>query len=191
MVDRAGYEGSDARLEEAAGQATADARRGQTQQMNMLIRQGLRYGYSPQRLAAAAGQMAGNNASAVAGAATGARNQQRNLGWARQLDAVGLGRNLPNASLGAYGASLNAGNSAVNNSMQPGGQLLSGMAQGAGMQQTGQGQRLQGLSSILGSQTSAYNNAQNQPSGLGTLIGLGGALMGAPSTSVFGQMMAK
>jgi len=180
MVDTAGREGSDARLEEMAGQATADMRRGQTQQANMMARQGLRYGYSPAKMAMMAGQMAGANASAVAGAATGARNQQRNIGWARQMDAAGLGRNLSGASLGAYGLSNNSGNSAVANSMAPGGMLMSGMAQGAGMQQTGQGQRIQGLGGILNAQTSAYGQGlqaeSNGGGGLGALLGAGAQL---------------
>lgn len=175
MVATANREGSDQRLEEMADQATADVRRGQSSQANMMARQGLRYGYSPAKMAMMAGQMAGANASQLAGAATGARNNQRNVGWARQMDAAGLGRNLSGASLGAYGLSNNSGNSAVANSMQPGGQLLSGMAQGAGMQQGGQGQQLQGLGGILSSQSSAYNSGMsNQSSGLGGLLGVAG-----------------
>lgn len=177
MVAKADYEGSDARLEDAASQAAADVRRGQTQQANMMVRQGLRYGYSPARLAAMAGKMAGANSSAVAGAMTGARNNQRNVGWARQMDAAGLGRNLPGASQGAYGLALNSGNSAVANSMQPGNALLSGMAMGAGTQMAGQGQRIQGLSGILNSQTSMYNSAQSQPGlDIGGLMSGGAAL---------------
>ena len=173
MVDTANREGSDARLEEMAGMATADMRRGQAGQANMMARQGLRYGYSPAKMASMAGQMAGTNASAVAGAATGARNQQRNVGWARQMDAAGLGRNLSGASLGAYGLSNNSGNSAVANSMAPGSALMSGMAQGAGMQQLGQSQRMTGLGGILSSQTSMYNSGQaNQgDGGSGMLMG--------------------
>ena len=173
MVAKADYEGSDIRLEEAAAQAAADARRGQTQQANMMARQGLRYGYSPARMAAMAGQMAGTNAAQVAGATTGARNNQRNVGWARQMDAAGLGRNLPGASQGAYGLALNSGNSAVANSMQPGGQLLSGMAMGAGTTMQGRGLQLQGLGNIMNSQTSVYNNSQQDSGGLGGILGAG------------------
>ena len=184
MVSQATAEGSDARMEEMAAQAAADARRGQTQQSNMIARQGLRYGYSPARMATMQAQMAGANSSAVAGAMTGARNQQRNLGWARQLDAAGLGRNLPGASQGAYGTMLNSGNSAVNNVMQPGNALMMGSAQGAGMQQQGIGQQLSGLGGLLSAQGS-YNNmvAQSNTAAagqrgqmMGTIIGSGVAL---------------
>ncbi len=187
MVAQATAEGSPQRMEEQAAQAAADARRGQAQQANMVARQGLRYGYSPAKMAAMQAQLAGANSSAVAGAMTGARNQQRNLGWARQLDAAGLGRNLPGAAQGAYGLTLNAGNSAVSNTMAPGNALLTGMAQGAGFQQTGIGQQMGGLGNILSAQGSynnmlaQYNSAEAQRSaagmqGLGSAIGTGAAL---------------
>jgi hypothetical protein len=176
MVATATKEGSDARLEEAAAQAAADMRRGQTQQANMMARQGLRYGYSPAKMAAMAGQMAGANATANASAMTNARNNQRNLGWARQMDAAGLGRNLPGASQGAYGLTISAGNAATGNTMAPGGALLNGMAQGAGMQQQGMGQQMQGLSNIYNGQISMNNAALAQDSGssgIGSIIGAG------------------
>ena len=180
IAAQAMVEGSDARMEEMAAQAAADARRGQTQQSNMIARQGLRYGYSPSKMATMQAQLAGANSSAVAGAMTGARNQQRNLGYARQLDAAGLGRNLPGASQGAYGTMLNSGNSAVNNVMQPGNALMMGAAQGAGMQQQGIGQQMTGLGGILSAQGS-YNNmlAQrdaNSGGGMGALLGAGAQL---------------
>ena len=191
MVSQATAEGSDARMEEMAAQAAADARRGQTQQSNMIARQGLRYGYSPSKMATMQAQLAGANSSAVAGAMTGARNQQRNLGWARQLDAAGLGRNLPGASQGAYGTMLNSGNSAVSNVMQPGNALMMGAAQGAGMQQQGIGQQMTGLGGILSAQGS-YNNmlAQrdaNSGGGMGAMLGaagqIGAAYAGSPTGS--------
>lgn len=171
MVAQAEREGSDARLEEVAAEAAADARAGSTQQMNALVRQGLRYGYSPEKLAAMAAEQAGANASSVASAMTNARNNQRNVGWARKMDAAGLGRNLTGASQGAYGLSINAGNSAVNNTMQPGNQLLTGMNQGANIINQGQQTRVQGLTSAM--------NAQAQSGGGSGMAGLGSLLGGA------------
>lgn len=89
-----------------------------------------------------------------AGAATGARTQAEAMGYARKMDAAGLGRNLPGASTGAYQVAVGAGNSAAGNQMAPGAQLLNGMAQGSGTIMQGQAQHIQGLSGILGSQTS-------------------------------------
>jgi len=173
MVADAAKEGSDARLDEAAGTAMADARRGQTQATNMAMRQGMRYGYSPAKLASMAGQMAGSNASAIAGASTGARDRQRNLGWARRLDAAGLGRGLPGSSTGAYSVATGAGNSAVGNQMAPGGQLLNGMATGANITGQGRGMLQNGLQSVAGMQTNNYNNAlANDSSGLGSVLGM-------------------
>lgn len=173
MVADAVKEGSDARLEEAAGTAMADARRGQTQATNQAFRQGMRYGYSPAKLAAMAGNMAGSNASAVAGAATGARERQRNIGWARRLDAAGLGRGLPGASTGAYSVSTGAGNSAVGNTMAPGGQLIGGMTSAANLTGQGRGMLQSGLATVAGLQSQNYNTAvQNDSSGLGTVLGM-------------------
>jgi len=180
MVSDANRESSDARAEEAAATAMADVRTGQTQQANMMARQGLRYGYSPAKMAAMAGQMAGSNASAVAGAATGARNNQRNLGWARSMDAAGLGRNLTGASQGAYGITVNAGNAAMGNQMDPGGALMAGMNQGAATTMGGQSQRIQGLGAGLSAQQSGYNasmtNKDQGGGGMGALLGAGATL---------------
>jgi hypothetical protein len=180
MVSDAEYESSDARLEEAAGMAAADTRRGLTQQANMMIRQGLRYGYSPSKMASMAGEQATNNATAVAGATTGAREKQRAVGYAKKLDAVGIGRGLPGASQGAYGLAVNSGNSAVNNQMQPGTALQSGMASAAGTTMQGQGIKVQGLGSVLDAQTS-YASAMNAMQSGSSAAGLGGLLGGAAS----------
>jgi len=112
--------------------------------------------------------------------------QDRALTWGKKLDVAGLYRGMPGASQGAYGVATNAGNSAVANTMQPGGQLLTGMAQGAGQQQTGMGQQITGLGQILNANTSYNNmvaglqgaNAQADASGmagLGNLVGTVGA----------------
>ena len=110
------------------------------------------------------------------------RLQDDSTNWARKLDVAGLYRNLPGASQGAYGVSTNAGNAAVANTMQPGGQLLTGMAQGAGMQQSGMGQKITGLGGVLNAQNSynnmvgQYNASQNQGGGMGALLGAGAQL---------------
>jgi len=198
-------------IDAQTGQAAGDVRTGQARNANMMVRQGLRYGYSPAKMAAMASQMATTNASQEAGAVNAARTQgigqaradftnRRSMGiqdmgqnWGRKMDVAGLYRNLPGASQGAYGLATNAGNSAVANQMQPGSALLTGMAQGAGMQQSGVGQQITGLGGVLNAQNS-YNsmlaqsnaaNAQSGGGGLGALIGagatLGSAAMGNPA----------
>jgi hypothetical protein len=184
MVADAVAEASPARAEEEAGMASADARRGQTQQANMMMRQGLRYGYSPAKMEKIAANMASSNAAQIAGAASGARAKQKATGWAKQLDAVGLGRNLTGASQGAYGLAINSGNAAANNQMQPGSQLLGGMGQAANTTMQGQGIKVQGLGTALNAQTS-YANAMNSlqassgAAGLGSLMGGAAALYSA------------
>jgi hypothetical protein len=176
-------------IEWGVGNAAADTRNGQASQANMMARQGLRYGYSPARMAKMAGMQAGANSSALAANMNNARSagieqnrslmgmgynmrnqtaanqiagmtndrsmgiQDDSMNWAKKADVAGLYRGMPGASQGAYGLATNAGNSAVGNSMQPGNQLLSGAAQGAGMQQTGMGQQITGLGNVLNAQT--------------------------------------
>lgn len=166
--------GSDALLEQRAGEAMADARQGTTAMQNQMIRQGLRYGYSPAKLAAMAGSMSGAQGLSLASAANQARDKERNVGYAKKMDVAGLYRGLPGASQGAYGLALNSGNSAVNNQMQPGNQMLTGMNQGTGTIMQGQGQKIQGLGSILNAQTSMYN-AGSGDSGLGGMLGMLGS----------------
>jgi hypothetical protein len=103
------------------------------------------------------------------------------------MDVAGLYRGLTGASTGAYQTGINAGNSAMANQMAPGQGLMTGMAQGAGMQQTGMGQQIQGQTGVLGAQTS-YANSQNSGGGLGAVLGVVGtgarvygAMHGVPS----------
>lgn len=193
----AGRYGQD--IQQQVGTAIGDVRQGTTQQMNQLMRQGLRYGYSPQAMAAQFGSGAVQSGLGQAGAANAARagavanargmltqgramrQQDDSINWAKKMDVAGLYRGMPGASQGAYGLALGAGNSAMQGNMAPGQALLGGMAQGAGMQQTGAGQRLQGQSSILGSQSQLYGQGmqiQSQAGGgtgqlLGSLAGAG------------------
>lgn len=175
--------GGVAAQEEAAAKASADARRGTTQQANMVARQGLRYGYSPAKMAAMAGSQAGTNASVIASAMTGARDKEKQLGFAKKMDVAGIYRGMPGASTGAYSAATNAGNSAVGNSMQAGNGMTNGAIAAGGLAMQGQGQRIQGLNGILNSQTSMYDSmsAANASSSSGAM-GLIGTGIGAAAT---------
>lgn len=62
---------------------------------------------------------------------TGARNQAQQLGYARKLDAAGLGRGLSGASTAAYGGATNAGSQASNVAQSAGQNYQAGLA-GAG-----------------------------------------------------------
>lgn len=166
--------GSPAEQEAAAGRAMADVRAGTAQQQNQMIRQGMRYGWSPAKVAAAMGAQGTANASMIASASNQAREREKALGTAKKLDVAGLYRGMPGASQGAYTAATNSGNSAVGNSTAVGQGMTNGAIASAGIVNQGQATRLSGLNGILSSQTSIYNNSQGND-GFGALLGgLGG-----------------
>ena len=126
-------------------------------------------------------------ASARAGAATGARNQAEQLGWARKMDVTGLGRGLAGASTAAYSGATGAGSSGLNSAMSAGNQYSQAFGQGVGTQMGGAQMGLTGASNILNSQTSVYNTAQSQADPFASIVGMGlGAYAGG-----FGGAMGK
>lgn len=193
-------------IEAEAGQAVADSRAGFTNAINMAARQGLRYGFSPERLAAMASSQSVQQAAQQAAAANQTRKaatqtmygrgvsaaqqgltgvqqnramtqQDEALRYAKKLDTAGLYRGLPGASQGAYSTAIQAGNSAVNNQMQPSSLYMQGINQGNQTQLAGQQMKIQGLGNILNSQTSIANANSGGDSGLwgalGTVAGAG------------------
>ena len=88
-----------------------------------------------------------------ANAMTGARNQAQQMGYARKLDAAGLGRGLAGASIAAYGGANQAGSMAGGNA-QSAGMNYMGYGHGANTIAGGQKMQLSGLSSVLNSRRS-------------------------------------
>ena len=164
--------GTDAKQQEMADKAVADSQGGYTRSLNQAMRQGKRYCLNP---IASTGTMAVQQAQATAAAAGGAREKEKTLGYAKKMDVAGLYRGLSGASQGAYATAINSGNSANQNQQSPGNALIAGMGTAGNMTIQGQGQKINGLGSILNSQTSAYNNSQSD-GGLGGLMGLAGNL---------------
>lgn len=191
-------------IEAEAGQAVADSRAGFTNAINMAARQGLRYGFSPERLAAMASSQSVQQAAAQAAAANQTRKaatqtmygrgvsaaqqgltgvqqnramtqQDEALRYAKKLDTAGLYRGLPGASQGAYSTAIQAGNSAVNNQMQPSSLYMQGINQGNQTQLAGQQMKIQGLGNILSSQTSLARNASDDSGMWGALGQVAGA----------------
>lgn len=181
-----------------AGQAGADQMSGYTRALNVAARQGMRYGFDPAKLAAQAASQAGGQSSAVASAMNQARTQateqargligtgrnlrlqDENLGWGRKMDVAGLYRGLPGASQGAYQTGIAAGQAATGSQMAPGQAYMAGMGQSVGTQMQGQGQKVQGLSGVLGSQNQIYGQQLQanaaESAGMGQAIGtIGGA----------------
>jgi hypothetical protein len=116
--------------------------------------------------------LAANRAAAM----TNTRTQADQMGYARKLDAAGLGRNLSGASLAAYGGATAAGSAAGVNAQSAGQNYMGNMAVGAGTIGQGQQMNLQGLSSVLNAQTQTYINTND--SLLGDLGGLLGGVAG-------------
>lgn len=176
--------GSEQLQREAADRAVADVRQGTTASQNQLIRQGLRYGWTPAKIAASGLGTAANQGLAEASAANMAREKEKAMGFAKKMDVAGLYRGLPGASQGAYGVAVGAGNAAVGNQMAPGNALMGAMGQSNATTMQGRQMAMQGLTSIMNTQGNAYAAGMNQDSGMG---GLGSLLGGAASMAkVFG-----
>lgn len=168
--------GSQPMQDTAAGKAMADARTGYTGALGTAVREGSRYGWSPEKMATAAGATGLGFASQEAAAANAAREKQVNLGYAKKLDVAGLYRGLPGASASAYGLALNAGNSAAGNQVAPGVQYQAGMGQGISTIGQGRSMYQSGLSGVLGAQGQmAGINAQQDSQaaqGAGAAVGM-------------------
>lgn len=111
-----------------------------------------------------------------ANAMTGARNQAQQMGYARKLDAAGLGRGLAGASIAAYGGANQAGSMAGGNAQSAGMNYMRGMGQGANTIAGGQKMQLSGLSSVLNSQTQTYINSND------SFLADAGAFMGGAAS---------
>ena len=167
---------SDAYRNQLAGQAAADAGRAFGLQNQMQQRNMAAMGVNPNSGRFAGMQNASNlqQAAVRSAAMTGARTQAEQMGYARKLDATGLGRGLAGASAAAYSGATNAGSQAGINTQSAGLNYMNGMNMGAQTIGRGQQMQLQGLSNVLNNQTQTYINTQD--SFLGDLGGfLGGA----------------
>jgi hypothetical protein len=114
------------------------------------------------------------------GAMTGARQQAEQMGYARLLDAAGLGRGLPGLSTAAYGGATGAGSAAAGTYMAPGNQYMTGMAQGINTIGSGRGMLQSGQSTILNNQANLYGQSmQTRGEVAGSIFGAGGRMLAA------------
>lgn len=167
---------TEAYREDMAAKAAADAGRafGISQAQNQRAMASM--GVNP-----ASGKFANmNNATGLqqaaqrAAAMTGARTNAEQMGYARKLDAAGLGRGLSGASTAAYGGATNAGSQAGLNAQSAGQNYMGNMGTGANTMLGGYNAQISGLGTVLNNQTNAYVNSND--SFLGDLGGLmGGA----------------
>lgn len=175
LVSQAQQFDTEAYRNQLAQQAAADAARafGTTQQSTA---RGLaRMGVNPASGAAQSqlNQNALALASSRAGAMTNARQQAEQLGYARKLDAAGLGRGLSGASTAAYGAATGAGSAGLGSAMAPGAAYSQGLAAGASTIGSGRNMLQSGLGNILSTQGSVYSASMQQEDPFASIIGTG------------------
>ena len=164
---------------QVASQAAADSGRafGISQQQNQRAMAAMGANPNSGRFAGMQNASGLQQAAMRANAMTGARNQAQQMGYARKLDAAGLGRGLAGASTAAYGGAHTAGSMAGGNAQSAGLNYMAGMGQGAGTIASGQQMQMQGLSSVLNAQTQSYINTQDSFMGdLGAVLGGAGTL---------------
>lgn len=164
------------RRDAEAGRAVADVSQAFSAARGQSSRNLSRMGVDPNsgRALALSNTLDIDQASNMAGAAAKARNMVETTGFARKMDAAGLGRGLAGNASTAAGLALNAGNAGLGASMTP----LQVTSSGAGLMQTGFSGAMQGNSSagsmygnIAGIQNQA--NASNNAiwGGLGSIAG--------------------
>lgn len=139
---------TEGKREALATQAAADVNTAFTNVRGQEGRALTRMGVNPNtgRFAALNNQLTLGQAATSAGAMNKTRTDAEQLGFARRMDAAGLGRNLAGNASTAYGVSLNAGEGVRTNAMAPGTMM------GQGYSQTGQ---------AYGGAASSYGTAGN------------------------------
>jgi len=160
IVNDANNYNTTGKQEELASKGMADVATTYDSQKKQALDTLASYGINPNsnRFAAINMQLANSEAGAKAGAASNARDNAEQLGYARKLDAASLGRNLASNASTAYGVALNAGNSSVNSGNSA---YTSAAAPGASY----------GVSMATGS--NMLGNASNSYYGAGSLYGTG------------------
>lgn len=133
IADAASYD-TDARKAAEAGRAVADVEQAFANTRGQSQRAMARMGVNPSdgRQAAMSSQMDAQQALARATAANNARRNVETQGWARRMDAAGLGRGVVSGQATQAGMAANLGNSALNasNAALGAGQSGAGIMQG-------------------------------------------------------------
>ncbi|MEY4075322.1 MAG: hypothetical protein RJA29_2679 [Pseudomonadota bacterium] len=166
-----------AQAEAEAARAGADVQAQLSSQRAATTRSMQRMGINPNsgRMAAMQGQMDVAAAAARAGAMNTARNASVDRSYARMGDVLNTYSGMASQAPTFYQTGTQAGNSAVNNQMAPGGAYMGAMQNAGSIQMQGRELQLRGLSSILDAQA---NYTQQGDSLGGILGGLGGLAMG-------------
>jgi hypothetical protein len=160
IVEDANNFDTEAKREELARKGIADVSMAYEAQRKQALDTLSRYGINPNsnRFAAINASLSQGEAADQAGAATNARTNAEQLGYARKLDAASLGRNLASNASTAYGIATSAGSSSVGAGTSA---LNTAQAPGAA------------LGSAYGSYSNQMGNASNSYYGAGNLYGQG------------------
>lgn len=178
LVNQAKNYATPARQEAEAGKASSDVIQAYDKVRATQIRQQGAFGIDPTSGAALANNRKMNIAQArdMAHGANTARKQVEDMGWAKQLDAVSLGRNLPAQASTSYGIALNAGNSAVGNMNNTVGSVGNNRSAAQGWYQGGAnaiGQSANILNAGYANEIAAQNSTLGA---IGGLVGMGAGI---------------
>jgi hypothetical protein len=165
LVAQAQEFNTDAYRQQMAQQASTAAARAFDQSQAMTGRSLAARGVNPASGAARGADRATSlqQAAMRTQAMTGSRQQAEQMGYARMLDAAGLGRGLAGASSAAYAGATGAGTSGMNTFMAPGNQYQAGLANAG-----------QTYGNMANMQNQAFMQGQANEAGMfGSLIGAG------------------
>ncbi len=182
LISKARDYNEDAMREKLASQAASDVNQGFSGAKEQALRNLARFGINPNsgRFAALNAQIGTQQAGAMAGAQNQARTQAEGLGYARMMDAAGLGRGLATNASTAYGIAIQGGNAAAQNRTAASDQMSKSYGQAGTMM--GQAGATYGISGgiygqeydtrMRGYQAQQQAEAQSA-AGFGNLIGTG------------------
>lgn len=165
LVAQAQEFNTDAYRQQMAQQASTAAARAFEQSQAMTGRSLAARGVNPASGAARGADRATSlqQAAMRTQAMTGSRQQAEQMGYARMLDAAGLGRGLAGASSAAYAGATGAGTAGMNTYMAPGNQYQAGLANAG-----------QTYGNMANMQNQAFMQGQSNEAGMiGSLIGAG------------------
>lgn len=165
LVAQAQEFNTDAYRQQMAQQASTAAARAFEQSQAMTGRSLAARGVNPASGAARGADRATSlqQAAMRTQAMTGSRQQAEQMGYARMLDAAGLGRGLAGASTAAYAGATGAGTAGMGTYMAPGNQYQAGLANAG-----------QTFGNMANMQNQAFMQSQANEAGMfGSLIGAG------------------
>jgi hypothetical protein len=177
LTDAENYD-TEGKREQMAGAAMADVNQGFAAAKGQATRARQRMGVNPNSGMALSldNQAAIAQAAGLAGAANGARLKAETTGYARKMDAVGLGKGVIGNQATQASLQLNSGNSAVTNSMLP-----INISNGANDRMSdGYGAAVSGYNNLANTKINGFAAATNYGNSVGSNVG-----------NMFGNILSK